>query len=239
MHSLSLRAVAQNLDYLSFDIYLSPTFAHNRDIRTLARADSGSQDLILLKEFLANLAVEGVLCSRAAPPNPNDAWSAIESTSVAGTEPIPVPVTLIRSKPILNEFEAACRTLEEEVGPRLNGHAPTVFAASRIAHSTGNELSTLFSYGGLNILAINDILISEKGRGDAQTDPPRQTEADMKQKKPPVPGVYTGALRKALSDAELLVLKAELKALEEDRKKGEVPNLTEDEAIAVFQRGLG
>ena len=227
MRNIRLEDVAQNVNHLSFDIYLSHVDGNLDD------SFAGN----LLRDYLANLAVEGVLCSKGSPPDPAEALQIVRGASA-----LPVHVTAVRSRGIIREFDFACRSLEVAAGPKLNGHAPTFYAACRIAQYYGNELSTVMTHGGLNILVLNDMLQEEKARGGAERSPPRQKEAGLMAKeikgakKPP-----KGNLRDALSNAEMALFEAEIEAVEREEAQGLVRKMTYDEALeAIYMsRKLG
>lgn len=223
MQYLKLHDFADRLSHLKFTVYL-----------THFKLEEGSaEDVQLLKNYFANLAVEGVLCARRHPPDVAQALKGLNPDEAMALE-----VKLVRSPGILKAFSMACSELEHRAGPALNGHAPTVFAASRIAQISGNPMSTILSRGGLNTLQITDILSKENERGGELDDPPSQNEARyiMDAKRAGASGAPKKSLREALSEAEMVVFEAELAALDADVARGAVEKMSVNEALKLLEQ---
>lgn len=218
MPRLTLDTIAENLSYFSFNIFVDG----------MPQNDSSPESLHLLKDYLANLAVEGAICSWQAPQNPLDV-----SATLGDATAMPLEVMLFRSRGVIDLFTAACLDLERVNVADLNGHAPTFFAASRIAQLSDSSLSTIMSHGGLNILTIYDTLISRNGRRDVYKDPRRQNEASDIMRKPNMgaKSAPVKSLREVLSAEELRVFEQELAALKSDRAAGTIPKMSYAEAI--------
>ncbi|AEI93105.1 hypothetical protein [Roseobacter litoralis] len=213
----------ESVDFISFEVYLS--FQPKLDCNDIA--------VQVLGDYLANLAYEGVLCRGLEPFEGFDLAKA-----AVGKDAYPLQVRLVRSASFIKKFTQACAQLEKINGPALNGHAPTAFAASRIAQKSEKSLSRIFINGGLNFLELNDIIYAKQGRGGDLNDHPRQYEADMVDSKKPIIGGSTGVLKAALSEAELGILKSELADLKRDFSSGTVPVVTNDEALKIFEADL-
>lgn len=221
MSVVSVQTLDHQLGEVEFDIYIE---------RYL-----GLNDLIAeeenFKEYLASLAVDGYMYPENFLLLRKELHNSLSASSA-----MPVRVKVARSHRVLLQFAQACQAIETDDGPSVNGHAPTLFAASRIAHVFGRNLSSVLSGGGLKLEALRDIVLSQNGRGADRNDASRRYEARLNMAKmgKQVTSSSRDQLRNALTKAEFDRFEADLAALRADIAEGKMAEASLDDALFVI-----